>query len=78
MLVGEDGGQGWIVASAPELLRVLSQRRDADGQRQMIRAAVPAWAPGPPHQASPRQNGSEKVNAVACWPYMRSISMWAC
>ena len=65
MLVGEDGGQGWIVASAPELPRVLSQRRDADEQRQMIRAAVPAWAPGPPHQASPRQNGSEKVNAVA-------------
>jgi hypothetical protein len=49
LLVDEDGGQGWIVASAPELPRVLSQRRDADEQRQMIRAAVPAWAPGPPH-----------------------------
>jgi DMSO/TMAO reductase YedYZ molybdopterin-dependent catalytic subunit len=27
------------------------------------------------HQASPRQNGSENVNAVACCPYIRSISM---
>ena len=49
--------------------------RDAD------EPALPPWlrwyvaAHGPLHHASPRASGNVKVNAAACWPYMRSISM---
>jgi len=41
--VYEDGDDGWIVASVPEIPGVLSQGRDLDEARHMIRSALADW-----------------------------------
>ncbi len=41
--VYEDGEDGWIVASVPELPGVLSQGRDLEEARRMIRSALADW-----------------------------------
>ena len=60
------------------LLIPIRPQEQQDGHRHALHPGLARPGPSSSHQASPRQKGSEKVNAVACWPYIRSISMWAC
>lgn len=42
-VVYEDAGDGWIMASIPELPGVLTQGADVDEARAMIRSALRDW-----------------------------------
>lgn len=73
-VVYEDAGDGWIMASIPELPGVFSQGRDRDEARDMVRDALRemllAWAQtgAPRPQALPPGATTEPLDLVLATP----------